>query len=139
MQARVTWVEGRAFVLESGSGHALVADAPVASGGRALGPSPMELVLMGAGACTAVDVVGILEKMRQKVGDCSVALEAERAAEPPRVFTRIVMRFRVTGRGLDRAAVERAVALSAEKYCSATIMLAKTAEIVREIELVEAA
>lgn len=138
MQARVTWVEGRAFVLESGSGHALVTDAPVANGGRALGPSPMELVLMGAGACTAVDVVGILEKMRQPVSNCSISLEAERAPEPPRVFTRIVMRFRVAGRGLDPAAVERAVALSAEKYCSATIMLARTAEIVREIELVEA-
>lgn len=137
MRARVSWVEGRAFLLESGSGHAIVADAPVEAGGRALGPSPMELVLMGAGACTAVDVVGILEKMRQTVTGCTVALDAERAAEPPRVFTRILLRFRVTGRALDRAAVERAVALSAEKYCSATIMLARTAEIVREIEVVE--
>jgi putative redox protein len=138
MRAKATWIEGRAFMLESGSGHALVADAPVEAGGRALGPSPMELVLMGAGACTAVDVVGILEKMRQQVTACTVDLEAGRATEPPRVFTRIVLRFRVAGRALDRAAVERAVALSAEKYCSATILLGKTAEIVREIELLEA-
>lgn len=138
MRAKATWIEGRAFMLESGSGHALVADAPVEGGGRALAPSPMELVLMGAGACTAVDVVGILEKMRQQVTACTVDLEADRAAEPPRVFTRIVLRFRVAGRALDRAAVERAVALSAEKYCSASIMLGKTAEIVREIEVLEA-
>jgi putative redox protein len=138
MKARITWVEQRAFVAESGSGHALVVDTPVTGGGRNLGPSPMELVLMGTGACTAVDVVSILEKMRQKVTGCTVELEAERPDEPPRVFRRIVMRFRITGHGLDRAAVERAVALSAEKYCSASIMLGKTAEILREIELVEA-
>lgn len=138
MKARINWVEQRTFVAESGSGHGLVIDAPVASGGRALGPSPMELVLMGTGGCTAVDVVSILEKMRQKVTACTVELEAERPDDPPRVFTRIVMRFRVAGHGLDRAAVERAVALSAEKYCSASIMLAKTAEIVREIEIAEA-
>ena len=137
MQARVSWIEGRAFMLESGSGHAIVADAPVEAGGRALAPSPMELVLMGAGACTAIDVVSILAKMRQQVTGCTVDLEADRAAEPPRVFTRLVLRFRVAGRALDRAAVERAVALSAEKYCSATIMLGRTAEIVREIELLE--
>jgi putative redox protein len=138
MKARINWVEQRTFVGESGSGHGLVIDTPVEGGGRALGPSPMELVLIGTGACTAVDVVSILEKMRQKVTGCTVELEAERPAEPPRVFTRIAMRFRVTGHGLDRAAVERAVALSAEKYCSASIMLAKTAEIVREVEIAEA-
>jgi putative redox protein len=138
MKGRIKWVEQRSFVAESGSGHAIVIDAPVSNGGRALGPSPMELMLLGAGGCTAVDVVSILEKMRQRVTDCSIELEADRRDEPPRVFTRIVMRFRVTGRGLDRAAVERAVSLSAEKYCSATIMLAKSAEIVREIEVIEA-
>jgi putative redox protein len=138
MRARIKWIEQRSFVAESESGHALVIDAPQSSGGRAQGPSPMELMLMGAGGCTAIDVVSILEKMRQAVTDCSIALEAERAEEPPRIFTRIAMRFRVTGKGLDRKAVERAIELSAEKYCSATIMLAKTAEITREIEIVEA-
>lgn len=137
MKARITWVEGRTFVGESGSGHALVLDGPVEHGGRDLGPSPMELVLIGTGGCTAFDVVDILKKGRQAVADCTVELEAERAAEPPKVFTRIVMRFVVTGRQLSRAAVERAVQLSAERYCSASIMLAKTAEIVREIEIRE--
>ena len=93
---------------------------------------------MGAGACTAVDVVSILEKMRQKVTDCEIELEAARPDDPPRIFTRITMRFKVTGHDLDRAAVERAVQLSAEKYCSATIILSRTAEIVREIELIDA-
>jgi putative redox protein len=137
MQARIKWVEGRTFVGESGSGHGLVIDGPVEHGGRNLGPSPMELVLIGTGGCTAFDVMEILRKGRQAVEDCTVELEAERAAEAPRVFTKIVMRFVVTGRGLSRQAVERAVALSAEKYCSASIMLAKTAEIVREVEIRE--
>ena len=139
MQGRIKWVEGRTFVAESGSGHGLVVDGPAEHGGRKLGPSPMELVLLGTGGCTAFDVLDILKKSRQAVTDCWVELDAERAAEQPRVFTRITMRFVVTGRGLSRTAVERAVELSAEKYCSASIMLAKTAEIVREIELREAA
>ncbi len=139
MQGRIKWVEGRTFVAESGSGHGLVVDGPAEHGGRNLGPSPMELVLLGTGGCTAFDVLDILKKSRQAVTDCWVELDAERAAEQPRVFTRITMRFVVTGRGLSRTAVERAVELSAEKYCSASIMLAKTAEIVREIELREAA
>ena len=137
MQGRIKWVEGRTFVAESGSGHGLVVDGPAEHGGRNLGPSPMELVLLGTGGCTAFDVLDILKKSRQAVTDCWVELDAERAAEQPRVFTRITMRFVVTGSGLGRAAVERAVELSAEKYCSASIMLAKTAEIVREIELRE--
>lgn len=135
MQARIKWVEGRSFVGESGSGHAVVIDGPTSNGGRNLGPSPMELVLIGTGACTAFDVLDILKKSRQDARDCIVELDAERAPEPPRVFTRIRMRFVVTGRALNRAAVERAVSLSAEKYCSASIMLGKTAEIVREIEI----
>lgn len=135
MQARVKWVEGRTFVGESGSGHGLVIDGPAEAGGRNLGPSPMELVLIGAGGCSAFDVVEILRKGRHAVEGCEVRLEAERAAEPPRVFTKIVMRFAVTGRGLPRAAVERAVALSAEKYCSASIMLAKTATIEHVVEI----
>lgn len=139
MRGRIKWVDGRTFVAESGSGHGVVIDGPAEHGGRNLGPSPMELVLLGTGGCTAFDVLDILRKSRQPVSDCWVELEAERAAEPPRVFTRITMRFVVTGSGLGRAAVERAVELSAEKYCSASIMLAKSAEIVREIELREAA
>ena len=139
MQGRIKWVDGRTFVAQSGSGHGLVIDGPAEHGGRNLGPSPMELVLLGTGGCTAFDVLDILKKSRQAVSDCWVELDAERAAEPPRVFTRITMRFVVTGRGLSRTAVERAVELSAEKYCSASIMLAKSAEIVREIELREAA
>ena len=137
MRGRIKWVDGRTFVAESGSGHGVVIDGPAEHGGRNLGPSPMELVLLGTGGCTAFDVLDILRKSRQPVSDCWVELEAGRAAEPPRVFTRITMRFVVTGSGLGRAAVERAVELSAEKYCSASIMLAKTAEIVREIELRE--
>ncbi|MFO1073411.1 MAG: OsmC family protein [Geminicoccaceae bacterium] len=137
MQARITWVEGRTFVGESGSGHALVLDGPVDHGGRNLGPSPMELMLIGAGGCTAFDVVDILQKGRHAIEDCRIELEAERAAEAPRVFTTITMRFIVTGRALPRAAVERAVKLSAERYCSASIMLAKTATIRHEIELRE--
>ena len=139
VRSLIKWVEGRTFVAESGSGHGIVLDGSVEHGGRNLGPSPMELVLMGTGGCTAFDVVLILQKGRHDVTDCSVELEAERAASEPKVFTRIVMKFTVTGRGLDRAVVERAVALSAEKYCSASIMIGKTAEIVREIEIVEAA
>src|SRR4051794_31007437 len=123
MQARIKWVEGRRYVAQSGSGHALVLDGPVEHGGENLGPSPMELVLLGTGGCTAFDVIDILRKGRHAVTDCVVELAAERAPEPPRVFTRIAMRFVVTGRDLSLAAVERAVRLSAEKYCSASIML----------------
>jgi putative redox protein len=138
MQGRIKWVEGRTFTAESGSGHGLVIDGPAEHGGRNLGPSPMELMLLGTGGCTAFDVLDILKKGRQAVTDCWVELDAERAPQPPRVFTRITMRFVVTGHGLSRVAVERAVELSAEKYCSASIMLGKTAEIVREVELREA-
>ena len=139
MRGRIKWVDGRTFVAESGSGHGVVIDGPAEHGGRNLGPSPMELVLLGTGGCTAFDVLDILRKSRQPVSDCWVELEAERAAEPPRVFTRIVMRFVVTGHGLNRTVIERAVQLSAEKYCSASIMIGKTAEIVREIEIRDAA
>jgi putative redox protein len=138
MQGRIKWVEGRTFLAQSGSGHGLVIDGPVEHGGSNLGPSPMELLLLGTGGCTAFDVLDILRKGRQAVTDCWVELDAERAPEPPRVFTRITMRFVVTGHGLSRAAVERAVELSAEKYCSASIMLGKTAAILREVELREA-
>lgn len=139
MRARVKWVEGRTFVGQSGSGHGLIIDGPTEHGGSNLGPSPMELVLLGTGGCTAFDVLDILKKGRQAVDDCWVELDAERAAEAPKVFTRITMRFVVTGKALNRATVERAVQLSAEKYCSASIMIGKTAEIVREVEIRDSA
>jgi putative redox protein len=138
MKARVKLVEGITFVAESGSGHAVVMDASPDVGGRNLGARPMEMVLMGAGGCSAIDVVHILRKARQGLVDCVVELEAERAPEDPKVFTRIHMHYIVTGRGLNPAQVERAIKLSKEKYCSATIMLAKTAEVTSDFEIREA-
>jgi putative redox protein len=135
MKARIKWVEGVRFVAETGSGHALVVDGAAEAGGRNLGPRPMELVLAGTAACTAFDVVWILRKARQPVSDCVVEAEAERAEADPKVFTRIHLKYRVTGKGLNPAQVERAVKLSKEKYCSATLMLARTAEITFEIAL----
>jgi putative redox protein len=138
MKARVKLVEGITFVAESGSGHAVVMDASPEVGGRNLGARPMEMLLMGAGGCSAIDVVQILRKARQDFVDCVVELEAERAPEDPKVFTRIHMHYIVTGRGLNPAHVERAIKLSKEKYCSATIMLAKTAEVTADYEIREA-
>lgn len=138
MKARVKLVEGMTFVAESGSGHAMVMDGAPDVSGRDLGPRPMEVVLMGAGGCSAIDVVHILRKSRQDMVDCVVELEAERADEDPKVFTRIHMHYVVTGRGLNPAQVERAIKLSKEKYCSATIMLAKTAEVTSDYEIREA-
>jgi len=138
MKARIKLVEGITFVAESGSGHGVVVDGAPDIGGRNLGARPMELVLMGTGACSAIDVVHILRKARQDVTDCVVDLEAERAQTDPKVFTRIHVRYVVTGRNLAQAQVDRAVKLSKEKYCSATIMLAKSAEISFEIEVREA-
>ncbi len=123
MQARVKWVEQVTFMATSGSGHALVVDGPPDHGGRNLGPRPMELLLMGLGSCSSFDVVSILKKSRQRVTGCEVELQAERADSIPAVFTRIHMQFKVRGHDLAAAAVERAVRLSAEKYCSASIML----------------
>lgn len=138
MKARITLVEGMTFVAESGTGHAVVVDGAPDIGGRDLGPRPMELVLMGTGACSAIDVVHILRKARQAVTGCAVELEADRAPSDPKVFTRIHFRFVVSGRDLSPAQVERAVKLSKEKYCSATAMLAKTAEISTELVIEEA-
>lgn len=138
MKARVKLVEAMTFVAESGSGHAVVMDASPDVGGRDLGARPMEMVLMGAGGCSAIDVVHILRKARQDLVDCVVEVEGERAAEDPKVFTRIHMHYVVTGRGLNPAQVERAIRLSKEKYCSATIMLAKTAEVTADFEIREA-
>ena len=138
MKARVKWVEGVQFVAQTGSGHAVVVDGAPEAGGQNLGARPMELLLAGAAACSAFDVVWILRKARQPVSDCVVEAEADRAAVEPKVFTGIALRYRVAGRGLDPRQVERAVKLSKEKYCSATIMLAKTAEITTTIEIVDA-
>jgi len=137
MKTRVKWVEGASFVGETGSGHAVVIDGAPEYGGRNLGPRPMEMVLTGTAACTAFDVVLILRRARQPIADCVVEAEAERAAADPKVFTRIHFRYQVAGRGLDPNQVERAVKLSKEKYCSATLMLAKTAEISYEVAIVE--
>ena len=138
MKARVHLTEGVTFVAESGSGHAIVVDTAPEVGGRNLGPRPMELVLMGTGACTAIDVMHILRKARQPVTDCVVEIEADRAAEDPKVFTAIRLRYIVTGRALATAQVERAIKLSKEKYCSATIMLAKAAQVTFDFEVREA-
>ena len=139
MKARVKWVEDRTFVGESGSGHKIVLGPASSPQGPTPGPSPMELVLIGTGGCTAFDVVQILEKGREAVEDCVVELEAERATTDPKVFTRIHMHFVVKGRNLSAAKVERAIALSAEKYCSASAMLAHTATITHDFEVVDTA
>lgn len=123
MQTEIVWKEGVHFEATSGSGHTIDLDGPADYGGQNLGARPMELMLMGAGACSAFDVVTILKKGRQEVTGCSVKLHAERASEPPKVFTRITMTFVVTGRNLSPKRVQRAIELSAEQYCSASIML----------------
>jgi putative redox protein len=138
LKARIKLVEGMTFVAESGSGHAVVVDAAPDVGGRNLGARPMELVLMGTGSCSAIDVMHILRKARQAVTDCVVELEAERAPDDPKVFTRIRMHYVVSGKALAPAQVERAIKLSKEKYCSASVMLAKTAELEVDFEIREA-
>ena len=137
MKARIKWVEDVMFVGESGSGHTVVIDGPPEYGGRNLGIRPMELLLQGLGGCTAFDVMLILKKSRQQVTDCVVEVEAERAETEPKVFTRIHVHFIVTGTGLKENVVKRAVQLSAEKYCSASIMLGKTAVISHDFEIRE--
>ena len=149
MECTVSWTgalttrSGMGFVAETGSGHTLVMDgapdpAKPDNGGQNLAPRPMETLLAGTGGCSAYDVVLILKRGRHDVRGCSVKLTAERAEVEPKVFTRIGMHFTVTGKGIPAAAVERAIAMSHEKYCSASIMLAKTAEIVSTFELLEA-
>lgn len=138
MRARVKWVENVCFLGESETGHALVMDGAPELGGRNLGMRPMELLLIGMGGCTSFDVITILKKARQPVTDCWVELSAERAETVPKVFTKIHAHFVVTGRGLAPAQVERAINLSAEKYCSASLMLGKTAEVTHDFEIVEA-
>jgi len=139
MECTVTWLpgSGMAFSAQTGSGHMVNMDGAPDGGGRNLAPRPMELLLVGAGGCTAYDVVLILKRGRHEVLGCQVTLSADRAAQDPKVFTRSALHFVVTGRGLQAAAVERAIALSHEKYCSATIMLGRTAEVVTTHEVVQ--
>jgi putative redox protein len=140
MECTVNWVaaSGMAFMAETGSGHVLVMDGAPDGGGRNLAPRPMETVLAGTGGCTAYDVVLILKRGRHQVSGCQVKLSSERAATDPKVFTSIHMHFIVTGKGLPEAAVQRAIQMSHEKYCSASIMLGKMAEITTSHEIVEA-
>lgn len=136
MECKVQWVDGMTFLAETGSGHTLVMDGAPDAGGRNLAPRPMETVLAGTGGCTAFDVVMILKKGRQAVTGCEVNLTAERAESEPKVFTRIHFHFRVTGKDLKPEMVERAIKLSAEKYCSASIMLGKSAVLTHDWEIV---
>ncbi|WP_283787764.1 OsmC family protein [Bermanella sp. WJH001] len=140
MKARIKWVQDVMFLGESGSGHSVVMDGPEDHGGRNMGVRPMEMLLMGLGGCTSFDVMSILKKSRQDVVDCVAELDAERADAVPSVFTKIHVHFKVTGRNLKDAQVKRAVALSAEKYCSASIMLEQGGvEITHDYEIVELA
>jgi putative redox protein len=138
MDCKVKWTgEGMSFVAETGSNHAIVMDGAPEAGGHNLAPRPMELLLAGTGGCTAFDVVLILKKGRHAITGCEVSLHAERATTDPKIFTRIHFHFRVTGKNLKPDAVARAIELSKEKYCSASIMLGKTAEITHDFEIVE--
>lgn len=139
MKAQIKWVDGAMFLGESGSGHTIVMDGPAEAGGRNMGVRPMETVLIGLGGCASYDVVSILKKGRQDVRDVQTLLEAERAEAEPKVFTRIHVKFVVTGKNLKEAQVKRAVELSAEKYCSASIMLGRGGvEITHDYEIIEA-
>lgn len=135
MKARVKWLDNMSFVGESGSGHSVVMDGSPEAGGRDLGIRPMEMLLLGVGGCSSFDVVSILKKTRQDIVDCEVAIKAERANTEPKVFTKLHMHFTVSGNNLSEKKVEKAIALSADKYCSASIMLGKTAEVTHSFEI----
>ncbi len=137
MKARAKWVEGMAFMGEAGSGHAVMMDGAPEYGGRNIGIRPMEMLLIGLAGCTGFDVVSILKKGREAVTGCEVEVEAERAASDPKVFTKIHLAYRITGKGLSQAKAERAVTLSKEKYCSASIMLGATAEMSYSLEVID--
>ncbi len=138
MKVSVKWVRDMMFLGESGSGHTVVMDGPPEAGGRNMGIRPMEMLLLGTGGCTSFDVMSILKKSRQAVTDCVAEVTAERAETAPKVFTRIHIHFMVTGKGLSEKAVARAVSLTAEKYCSASIMLAQVAKVTHDFEIIEA-
>jgi putative redox protein len=135
MQVKVKWIDGVSFVGESETGHAVVLDGAPENGGRNIGMRPMEMLLIGMGGCTSFDVVTILKKSRQPIADCVAEITAERANEVPKVFTKIHVHFVITGNNLNEAQVERAIKLSAEKYCSASIMLGKVCEITHDFEI----
>lgn len=139
MKAQIKWAEKRSFLGKSGSGFTVPFGTASEPDGIRPGPSAMELVLIGTGGCAAWDVVQILEKGRENVEDCVVEMDAERAEEVPQVFTRIHMHFIVTGRGLSSDKVERAITLSADKYCSASAMMAKTADVTHDFEVIDSA
>lgn len=140
MECKITWAgEGVSFTAETGSKHQIVMDGAPEAGGKNLGARPMELLLAGTGGCTAFDVVAILRKGRHDITGCEIAIQAERAQTDPKVFTRIHFDFRISGRNLRPEVVSRAIELSKEKYCSASIMLAKTAEITHRFEIIESA
>ncbi|MCX7191429.1 MAG: OsmC family protein [Candidatus Methylopumilus sp.] len=137
MKARVKWVENVCFIGESESNHSVILDGPEELGGRKLGMRPMEMLLIGMGGCTSFDVVTILKKSRQAISDCYADIEATRAEIVPKVFTKIHIHFVLKGKDLDKDQVERAIKLSAEKYCSASIMLSKSVEITHDFEIKE--
>ncbi|SEF89156.1 OsmC family protein [Bosea lathyri] len=137
MKARARWVEGMAFMGEAGSGHAVMMDGAPEYGGRNIGIRPMEMLLIGLAGCTGFDVVQILKKGRENVTGCDVEVEAERATEDPKVFTKIHLSYKISGRGLSQAKAERAVTLSKEKYCSASIMLGATAEMSYSLDVID--
>jgi len=137
MKARVKWLDHMTFVGESDSGHSVVMDGPPEAGGRNLGIRPMEMVVLGLGGCSSFDVVSILKKTRQKITDCHVEITAERAETEPKVFTKIHAHFVVAGKNLDEKKVEKAVSLSADKYCSVSIMLAATVDVTHDFEIIE--
>ena len=137
MKARVLWVEKSKFMAESGSGHSVVMDGPPENGGENLGVRPMEMLLMGMGGCTAFDIIHILTKGRHAIKSCQLQLVAERAESDPKIFTRIHIHYVIKGKDLPESAVRRAIELSAEKYCSASIMLGKSATITHDYEIAE--
>jgi putative redox protein len=136
MKARVKWVEDVMFLGESGTGHTVVMDGPEEAGGHGTGMRPMELLLLGMGGCTTFDVIEILKKSRQDVRDCVVEIDGERSEEVPKVYTNIHVHYKVTGKDVKANFVERAIKMSIEKYCSATLMLAKTATITHDYEII---
>lgn len=138
MKARVKWVEDVMFLGESGTGHTVVMDGPEEAGGHGTGMRPMELLLLGMGGCTAFDVVEILKKSRQDVRDCVVEIDGERSEEVPKVYTNIHVHYKITGKDVKANFVERAIKMSTEKYCSATLMMAKTATITHDYEIIDA-
>ncbi|MGB1580914.1 MAG: OsmC family protein [Nevskiales bacterium] len=139
MKARIKWIEDAAWVGETGSGHGIVIDGPDSIGGRNLGPRPMELILLGVGSCSAMDVIHILKKARQAVTDVQIEVDGKRAETDPKVFTDIHLQFKVYGQGLSEKQVARAVQLSAEKYCSASLMLQASVNITHGHEIIDSA